>query len=168
MPHEHGENQKPEESDYRQEIAKHEAPFLTLDPFLDLAVELDWRLRHAAPFVAPRIKFAVFTHDFSPKASRLRGWSLSGRKFFSCYKGLERRVDDYPQGRSSITSRWPEFTTSWDLWRQAISKWRFSESPARVLPHDFCWTGKQIAAGGNLFRLSLRGNRDYFPYEDLN
>src|ERR1700733_675428 len=74
MPHEHGKNQKPEERDCRQEIAQHEAPFLMLDPFLDLALELGWRLCNAAPLFAPGIKFAVIshslsTHGLSPNAS---------------------------------------------------------------------------------------------------
>jgi hypothetical protein len=40
MPHVHGENQNPEERDYREDIAKHEAPVLALDPLLDLALEI--------------------------------------------------------------------------------------------------------------------------------
>jgi len=66
MPHEDGKNQKPEERDYRQEIAQHEAPFLALDPLLDLALELGWRLGDSAPLVAPDIKFAVVRHVLTP------------------------------------------------------------------------------------------------------
>jgi hypothetical protein len=69
MSHEHGENQKPEERDYRQEIAQHEAPVLAFDPLLDLALELGWRVRNAAPLFAPGIKFAVISHGLSPNAS---------------------------------------------------------------------------------------------------
>jgi hypothetical protein len=39
MPQEQGENQHLEERGYRQEITKHEAPVLVLDPLLDLALE---------------------------------------------------------------------------------------------------------------------------------
>ena len=66
MPHEQGENQNPEERDYCQEIAKHEAPVLAFDPLLDLALELGWRLRDAAPLFAPKFKFAVFVHSLTP------------------------------------------------------------------------------------------------------
>src|SRR5208282_2187290 len=80
MPHEHGEDQKPEERDCGQEIAQHEAPFLALDPLLDLVLEFGWRLGDAAPLFAPGIKFAVirmspsmshvlFSHGLSPNAS---------------------------------------------------------------------------------------------------
>ena len=70
MPQVHGEKrQHPKERDSGEEIAKHEALVLALDALLDLALELDWRLRDAAPLFAPRIKFAVFTHHLSPNAS---------------------------------------------------------------------------------------------------
>src|ERR1700722_7916388 len=69
MPHVHGENQNAEERDYREDIPKHEAPVLALDPLLYLALEVGWRLRDAAPLFAPRIKFAVFDHALSPNAS---------------------------------------------------------------------------------------------------
>src|SRR5271167_4263449 len=69
MPHEQGENQKPEECDYSEEIAQHEAPVMAFDPLRDLALELGWRLRDTAPLFAPGIKFAVISHGLSPNAS---------------------------------------------------------------------------------------------------
>src|SRR5580658_9034103 len=83
MPHERGESQHPKESDYRQEIAQHEVPFLALDPLLDLALELGWRVRNAAPLFAPGIKLAVISvsvsHGFSPNAS-LRAFLIRVRR----------------------------------------------------------------------------------------
>jgi hypothetical protein len=41
--------------------------------------------------------------------------------------------------------------------------------PARAFPHDFRQlAGKQILVGGICSELSFVGNRNYFPYADLN
>jgi hypothetical protein len=40
MPHVESENQNAEEHDYGENISKHEAPIVALDPLLDLALEV--------------------------------------------------------------------------------------------------------------------------------
>src|ERR1700722_11793388 len=69
MPHDQSENQKPQECDHREDITKNEAAILAFDPLLHLALEVLWRFRDAYPLFAPRIKFAVLDHRFSPNAS---------------------------------------------------------------------------------------------------
>src|ERR1700685_914462 len=121
MPHEEGENQHAEECDYRQDIAKHEAPVLELDPLPHLALELGWRLRDAVPLVAPGLKFGVIHISHVLFSHFLFSQGLSPNASFKAFLTRVRRTAtlfsvmpitsaisacDRPSSASTIICRW--------------------------------------------------------------